>query len=66
MPVEYDDEAIPGVAGIDYPAYSTIPDTKFVCDSQEHPGLYADTDAQCQVSDEEALFGLYINSGYIL
>lgn len=50
VPLEYDEEAIPGEAGIDYPVYQTVPDTLFTCDAQEHPGLYADIEAQCQVS----------------
>nr|XP_053640566.1 mucin-2-like isoform X1 [Cherax quadricarinatus] len=48
VPVEYDEEAIPGEAGLDYPVYDTVPDTGFSCVDQEHPGLYADVDAKCQ------------------
>lgn len=50
MPHEYDEEAIPGEAGVDFPNYDEVPDTSFTCNAQEHPGLYADTEAQCQVS----------------
>ncbi|XP_063610196.1 endochitinase-like [Penaeus indicus] len=48
VPHEYDEEAIPGEAGIDFPNYDEVPDTSFTCNAQEHPGLYADTEAQCQ------------------
>ncbi|KAK7080337.1 hypothetical protein SK128_018738 [Halocaridina rubra] len=48
VPLEYDEEAIPGEAGIDYPNFRNVPNTSFTCSSQEHPGLYADTEAQCQ------------------
>nr|XP_045624215.1 mucin-2-like [Procambarus clarkii] len=48
VPVEYDEEAIPGDAGVDYPVYETVPVTSFACQDQDHPGLYADVEAQCQ------------------
>ncbi|KAG7176923.1 U-scoloptoxin(01)-Cw1a-like 1 [Homarus americanus] len=48
VPVEYDEDAIPGEAGVDYPVYASVPDTTFTCEAQQHPGLYADVDAQCQ------------------
>ncbi|XP_037796381.1 pollen-specific leucine-rich repeat extensin-like protein 1 [Penaeus monodon] len=48
VPHEYDEEAIPGEAGVDFPNYDEVPDTSFTCNAQEHPGLYADTEAQCQ------------------
>ncbi len=40
---------IPGVAGVDYPTFSTVPDTGFDCEKQNFPGIYSDTGAQCQV-----------------
>ena len=41
---------IPGVAGIDYPEFNTVPDTGFDCAAQETPGIYTDTEARCQVT----------------
>ena len=41
--------AIPGVAGTDYPVYNSVPDTGFDCSQQEFPGIYTDTQADCQV-----------------
>ena len=42
--------AIPGVGGTDYPLYSSVPDTGFDCSEQEYPGIYTDTQADCQVT----------------
>ncbi|XP_023224768.1 probable serine/threonine-protein kinase DDB_G0282963 [Centruroides sculpturatus] len=39
---------IPGVAGVDYPIYATVPMTHFNC-SHYKPGYYADPDTMCQV-----------------
>ena len=41
---------VPGVAGTDYPVYSSVPDTGFDCSQQQWPGIYTDTEAACQVS----------------
>ena len=41
---------IPGEPGVDYPVFSEVPDTDFSCSQQEYPGIYTDTEAQCQVS----------------
>ena len=41
-------EAIPGVPGEDYPIYSEVPETSFVCDGQADGGYYADPEAECQ------------------
>lgn len=49
IPQEYDESSIPGDAGVDYPVLREVPDTSFSCEAQEHPGLYADTEADCQV-----------------
>ncbi|XP_018009468.1 proteoglycan 4-like [Hyalella azteca] len=49
IPEEYDESSIPGVAGVDYPVHHQVPETGFQCQAQQHPGLYADTDARCQV-----------------
>lgn len=46
---EGDYSAIPGNPGIDYPIYSSIPETSFDCKQQQWPGYYADVEAQCQV-----------------
>ena len=40
---------IPGEPGVDYPVFSQVPDTDFNCGQQEYPGIYTDTEAQCQV-----------------
>ena len=40
---------IPGVAGIDYPIYSYVPGTDFICSQQEYAGIYTDIEAGCQV-----------------
>ena len=40
---------IPGVAGTDYPVFSSVPDTGFSCAQQDFPGIYSDTAADCQV-----------------
>ena len=40
---------VPGVAGTDYPVYSSVPDTGFDCSQQLYPGIYTDTEAACQV-----------------
>ncbi|XP_023335005.1 uncharacterized protein LOC111706376 [Eurytemora carolleeae] len=39
---------IPGVAGVDYPTFNSVPDTQFSCSAQEYPGIFADTFADCQ------------------
>ena len=41
--------SVPGVAGTDYPVYSSVPDTGFDCSQQQYPGIYTDTEAACQV-----------------
>ena len=43
---------IPGEAGTDYPVYNAVPDTGFDCSQQEFPGIYTDTQADCQVGRE--------------
>lgn len=43
-----DADCIFGTAGSDYPVLAQVPDTKFGCESLL-PGIYADTDAACQV-----------------
>jgi len=42
------EEAIPGVPGDDYPIFSEVPDTSFLCDGQADGGYYADPEAECQ------------------
>ena len=39
----------PGVAGTDYSVYASVPETSFDCNVQEFPGIYSDTEAECQV-----------------
>jgi len=46
--VEALEEAIPGVPGEDYPIFSTVPDTSFLCDGQADGGYYSDPEAECQ------------------
>ena len=43
---------IPGDPGVDYPVFSQVPDTDFNCRQQDYPGIYTDTEAQCQVRNE--------------
>ena len=40
--------AIPGAAGRDYPAYTTLPRTSFTCEGLS-PGYYSDPEGECQV-----------------
>ncbi|GIX85964.1 uncharacterized protein CDAR_84541 [Caerostris darwini] len=40
---------IPGIPGVDYPLYQTVPDTSFQCQNQRYPGFYGDVESQCQV-----------------
>merc|ERR1712127_359642 len=40
--------SIPGVPGEDYPIYSEVPETAFLCDGQVDGGYYADPEAECQ------------------
>eukprot|EP00091_Calanus_sinicus_P024821 TRINITY_DN9112_c0_g1_i1.p1 TRINITY_DN9112_c0_g1~~TRINITY_DN9112_c0_g1_i1.p1 ORF type:complete len:250 (+),score=41.45 TRINITY_DN9112_c0_g1_i1:144-893(+) len=41
-------ESVPGNPGQDYPIFSEVPDTSFVCDGQVDGGYYADPEAECQ------------------
>ncbi|XP_064472993.1 uncharacterized protein LOC135387793 [Ornithodoros turicata] len=38
-----------GLPGIDFPTFSRVPVTSFDCDEKPFPGMYADSDAGCQV-----------------
>ena len=40
-----------GVAGTDYSTYASVPATGFECKVQEFPGIYSDTEAECQVTE---------------
>ena len=42
------EEAIPGVPGEDYPIFSVVPETSFLCDGQVDGGYYGDPEAECQ------------------
>merc|ERR1712106_195805 len=41
-------DAIPGVAGEDYPIFTEVPETSFACDGLIAGGYYADPEAECQ------------------
>ncbi|KDR14751.1 hypothetical protein L798_11506, partial [Zootermopsis nevadensis] len=38
-----------GYPGIDYPTYSTIPETSFTCKNQRYKGFFGDPETSCQV-----------------
>ena len=38
---------------VDYPTLLARPPTSFSCDEYEYPGLYADVEADCQVSRQD-------------
>lgn len=40
----------PGRAGIDYPVYGEIPETRFDCKNQRYKGFFGDPDTNCQVT----------------
>lgn len=41
---------IPGVPGVDYPLYHSVPHTSFSCHNvPAHPGMYANVETGCQV-----------------
>ena len=42
------EETIPGVPGDDYPIFSEVPETSFLCDGQADGGYYADPESECQ------------------
>ena len=46
---------IPGEAGVDFPVYNSVPDTGFDCAAQDNPGIYTDTEADCQVPNTETV-----------
>ena len=50
FPEDLEMSPIPGEAGVDYPVFNNVPDTGFDCASQDTPGIYTDTQAQCQVA----------------
>jgi len=41
-------ETIPGTPGEDYPIFSQVPETSFLCDGQVDGGYYADQESDCQ------------------
>lgn len=45
--------SIPGIFGVDYPNYLSIPKTGFDCQQYSYPGYFADVEAQCQVLYEK-------------
>jgi len=42
------EETIPGIPGEDYPIFSEVPETSFLCDGQVDGGYYGDPEAECQ------------------
>ena len=48
-----------GVAGTDYSVYASVPETSFDCNVQEFPGIYSDTEAECQVRYETITWDPY-------
>ncbi|XP_046990208.1 uncharacterized protein LOC124595489 [Schistocerca americana] len=49
FPDPYSDGSTPGRAGVDYPTYSTIPQTSFSCKTQRYKGFFGDPETSCQV-----------------
>lgn len=49
LPLDTDEDGIPGEAGVDYPTLHVIPRTAFTCSQQPHNGYYADLETSCQV-----------------
>ena len=52
---------IPGEAGVDFPVYNSVPDTGFDCAAQDNPGIYTDTEADCQVPNTVKLLDMFKN-----
>lgn len=50
LPLDTDDDGIPGEAGVNYPTLHVVPKTAFSCSQQSHNGYYADLETSCQVS----------------
>ena len=46
---------IPGEAGVDYPVYNAVPDTGFSCADLPYPGIFTDTQSDCQVNKKNNL-----------
>lgn len=47
---DFDDEgSTPGKPGVDYPAYTKIPQTSFSCKEQRYKGFFGDPETNCQV-----------------
>lgn len=49
FPGDGPDGGTPGTPGVDYPALSTIPPTRFNCKTQRYKGFFGDPDTNCQV-----------------
>ena len=47
------DNIVPGIPGLDYPTFSSIPELDFQCDDVDSPGFYADPEAGCQVRSQK-------------
>lgn len=48
-PLNTPEGGTPGIAGQDYPAYSSIPTTRFNCKTQRYKGFFGDPETNCQV-----------------
>ena len=57
--------SIPGEPGVDFPVYSAVPDTGFDCAAQDNPGIYTDTEADCQVPDTVKLLDIFLKYFHI-
>lgn len=49
FPALSNEGSTPGRAGIDYPIYNEIPETKFSCKEQRYKGFFGDPETNCQV-----------------
>ncbi|KAJ9579965.1 hypothetical protein L9F63_004348, partial [Diploptera punctata] len=49
FPAPNSEGGTPGRPGIDYPIYSSIPETTFNCKNQRYKGFFGDPDTSCQV-----------------
>lgn len=59
---QQDFSKIPGVAGVDYPLYHTVPKTSFSCAYVPFvPGMYANVETGCQV-----IYFIYILCGSLV
>lgn len=50
-PLDTEEGGTPGRPGVDYPALSSIPQTRFNCKTQRYKGFFGDPDTNCQVKN---------------